>query len=70
MRSWRKETSHGVGIFFETKSGVQTCALPIWVKDEIYDALRPAVAAARGELWLLSTPGKQEGFFLDRKSVV
>ena len=35
------------------------------VKDEIYDALRPAVAAARGELWLLSTPGKQEGFFFE-----
>ena len=35
------------------------------VKDEVYDALRPAVAAARGELWLLSTPGKKEGFFFE-----
>ncbi len=35
------------------------------VKDEVYDALRPAVAAARGEMWLLSTPGKKEGFFYE-----
>ena len=35
------------------------------VKEEVYDALRPAVAAARGEFWLLGTAGKKEGFFYE-----
>ncbi|MBM3753482.1 MAG: hypothetical protein FJW38_05840 [Acidobacteria bacterium] len=34
-----------------------------FVKDELYDALRPARATSNGAVWLLSTAGEQKGFF-------
>jgi hypothetical protein len=33
------------------------------VKDEMYKAVRPMLAVAGGELWLMSTPCGQRGFF-------
>jgi hypothetical protein len=35
------------------------------VDDEIYRALRPMLAVADGDLWLLSTPAGRRGFFYD-----
>jgi phage FluMu gp28-like protein len=35
------------------------------VEDEVYTALRPMVAVGGGDLWLMSTPRGQHGFFYD-----
>jgi terminase large subunit-like protein len=35
------------------------------VRDEIYNAVRPMLAATNGELWLMSTPNGKHGFFYD-----
>ena len=34
-----------------------------FVKDELYEALTPALATSNGALWLLSTAGEKKGFF-------
>src|SRR2546421_365704 len=33
------------------------------VRDEIYQAMRPSLAAGDGDLWLMSTPNGKRGFF-------
>ena len=35
------------------------------VPDEVYRALRPMLAVAHGDLWLLSTPNGKDGFFYE-----
>ena len=35
------------------------------VDDEVYDAVRPMLAATDGELWMMSTPDGRRGFFYD-----
>ncbi len=35
------------------------------VKDEMYQSLRPMLAVGEGDLWLMSTPNGQRGFFYD-----
>jgi len=35
------------------------------VPDDVYKALRPMLAVANGDLWLLSTPAGKQGFFYD-----
>ena len=35
------------------------------VRDEIYNTVRPMLAATNGELWLMSTPNGKQGFFYD-----
>jgi hypothetical protein len=35
------------------------------VPDEIYKALRPTLAVGNGDLWLMSTPHGQRGFFYE-----
>jgi hypothetical protein len=35
------------------------------VQDEMYEALRPMLAVGGGDLWLMSTPCGQRGFFYD-----
>ena len=37
----------------------------IAVSDEMYAALRPMLAVGDGDLWLMSTPGGQSGFFYE-----
>jgi hypothetical protein len=36
-----------------------------WVRDEMYAALRPMLAVGDGDLWLMSTPCGQRGFFYE-----
>jgi hypothetical protein len=36
-----------------------------WVEDAMYHALRPMLAVGRGDLWLMSTPCYQRGFFYE-----
>ncbi len=38
------------------------------VRDEIYNTVRPMLAATNGELWLMSTPNGKQGFFYDEWS--
>ena len=35
------------------------------VKDDVYDALRPMLAVENGDLWMMSTPAGQHGFFYE-----
>ena len=35
------------------------------VRDDVYDALRPMLAVENGDLWMMSTPAGQRGFFYD-----
>ena len=35
------------------------------VSDEMYKALRPMLAASDGDLWVLSAPSGQRGFFYE-----
>ena len=35
------------------------------VEDEMYRALRPMLAVGSGDLWLMSTPNRKQGFFYD-----
>ncbi len=35
------------------------------VPDEVYQALRPSLAVGGGDLWLMSTPCGQRGFFYE-----
>jgi len=34
-----------------------------YVADDVYDALRPALAVSGGTIWLISTPADKQGFF-------
>jgi hypothetical protein len=36
-----------------------------WVPEEMYRAIRPMLAVSNGDLWLMSTPFGQRGFFHD-----
>jgi hypothetical protein len=35
------------------------------VRDDVYDALRPMLAVENGDLWMMSTPAGQHGFFYE-----
>jgi len=36
-----------------------------WIKEEVWNSISPALAAANGIMWLLSTPFLSEGFYFD-----
>lgn len=36
-----------------------------WIKEEVWNSIAPALAAADGKMWLLSTPFLSEGFYYD-----